>query len=71
MATIEITNVGLTYRVLKNKTGSLKELFRDFIFRKVRVENYQALKDVSFVVEAWNTKENNGTILIDNISFSN
>jgi ABC-type polysaccharide/polyol phosphate transport system ATPase subunit len=52
MATIEITNVGLTYRVLKNKTGSLKELFRDFIFRKVRVENYQALKDVSFTVNS-------------------
>jgi ABC-2 type transport system ATP-binding protein len=52
MATIEITNVGLTYRVLKNKTGSLKELFRDFIFRKVRVQNYVALKDVSFTVDS-------------------
>jgi len=52
MATIEITNVGLTYRVLKNKTGSLKELFRDVLHRKVRVQNYVALKDVSFTVNS-------------------
>jgi ABC-2 type transport system ATP-binding protein len=52
MATIEVTNVGLTYRVLKNKTGSLKELFRDVLHRKVRVQNYIALKDVSFTVES-------------------
>jgi ABC-type polysaccharide/polyol phosphate transport system ATPase subunit len=52
MATIEITNVGFIYRVLKNRSGSLKELFKDFISRKVRVENYQALKDVSFTVNS-------------------
>jgi ABC-type polysaccharide/polyol phosphate transport system ATPase subunit len=52
MATIEITNVGLTYRVLKNNTGSLKELFRDVLQRKVRVQNYVALKDVSFTVNS-------------------
>ena len=52
MPTIEITNVSLTYRVLKNKTGSLKELFRDILRRNVRVQNYEALKDVSFVVES-------------------
>jgi len=52
MATIEITNVGLTYRVLKNKTGSLKELFRDILHRKVRVQNFVALKDVSFTVNS-------------------
>ena len=52
MATIEITNVGLTYRVLKNKTGSLKELFRDLLHRKIRVQNYVALKDVSFTVDS-------------------
>jgi ABC-2 type transport system ATP-binding protein len=52
MATIEITNVGLTYRVLKNKTGSLKELFRDLLHRKVRVLNYVALKNVSFTVNS-------------------
>ena len=52
MATIEITNVSLTYRVLKNKTGSLKELFRDVLHRKVRVQNYVALKGVSFTVDS-------------------
>jgi ABC-type polysaccharide/polyol phosphate transport system ATPase subunit len=31
---------------------SLKELFKDFISRKVRVQNYVALKDVSFTVDS-------------------
>ena len=52
MAVIELTNVGLTYRVLKNKTSSLKELFRDVLHRKVRIQNYVALKDVSFTVDS-------------------
>jgi len=52
MATIEIKNVSFTYRVLKNRSGSLKELFKDFVSRKVRIENYHALKDVSFTVES-------------------
>jgi ABC-2 type transport system ATP-binding protein len=52
MATIEINNISFTYRVLKNRSGTLKELFKDFISRKVRVENYQALKDVSFTVDS-------------------
>ena len=52
MATIEITNVSLTYRVLKNKSSSLKELFRDVIRRKVRIQNYVALKDVTFTVDS-------------------
>ena len=52
MATIEITNVSFTYRVLKNRSMSLKELFKDFISRRVRVQNYVALKDVSFTVDS-------------------
>jgi ABC-type polysaccharide/polyol phosphate transport system ATPase subunit len=52
MSTIEVTNISLTYRVLKNKTGSLKELFRDILHRKVRIQNYVALKDVSFTVDS-------------------
>jgi ABC-2 type transport system ATP-binding protein len=52
MSTIEVTNVSLTYRVLKNNTGSLKELFRDILHRKVRIQNYVALKDVSFTVDS-------------------
>jgi ABC-2 type transport system ATP-binding protein len=51
MAVIEITNVNLTYRVLMNRTGSLKELFRDATKGRNRVIDYIALKDVSFTVE--------------------
>jgi len=34
-----------------NRTGSLKELFRDAIKGRVRINNYVALDDVSFTVE--------------------
>jgi ribosomal protein S4E len=33
MAVIEVKNVNVTYRVLMNRTGSLKELFRDVLKR--------------------------------------
>jgi ABC-2 type transport system ATP-binding protein len=52
MATIEIVNVGFTYRVLKNRSGSVKELFKDIIYRRIRIQNYVALKDVSFTVNS-------------------
>lgn len=42
--------VDFSYRVLTNHQSSLKTLFKDFVDRKVRVENYQALKDLSFSV---------------------
>jgi ABC-type polysaccharide/polyol phosphate transport system ATPase subunit len=51
MAVIEITSVNLTYRVLMNRTGSLKELFRDATKGRNRVIDYVALEDVSFTVE--------------------
>ena len=51
MAVIEVKNVQLTYRVLMNRTGSLKELFRDAIKGRVRINNYVALDDVSFTVD--------------------
>jgi ABC-type polysaccharide/polyol phosphate transport system ATPase subunit len=51
MAIIEVKNVNLTYRVLKNRTGSIKELFRDAIKGRVRILNYVALEDVSFTVD--------------------
>jgi ABC-2 type transport system ATP-binding protein len=50
MAIIEVTNVSFNYRVLKNRSGSVKDLFKDFVSGKIRIENYQALKDVSFTV---------------------
>ena len=52
MALIQVTNVSLTYRVLMNRTGSLKELFRDAIKGRTRVIDYVALNDVSFSVDA-------------------
>jgi ABC-type polysaccharide/polyol phosphate transport system ATPase subunit len=50
MAVIEVNNVNLTYRVLMNRTGSIKELFRDAIKGRTRIIDYVALKDVSFTV---------------------
>ena len=52
MAVIELSNVDLTYRVLMNRTGSIKELFRDAIKGRTRIIDYVALKDVSFNVNA-------------------
>ena len=51
MAAIEVRNVNLTYRVLKNRTGSIKELFRDAVKGRVRIVNYVALHDISFSVD--------------------
>jgi ABC-2 type transport system ATP-binding protein len=51
MAIIEVKNVNLTYRVLKNRTGSIKELFRDAVKGRVRILDYVALEDVSFTVD--------------------
>jgi ABC-type polysaccharide/polyol phosphate transport system ATPase subunit len=51
MPVIEVENLNVTYRVLMNRTGSMKELFRDVLKRKARVIDYVALKDVSFTVD--------------------
>ena len=52
MPVIELKNVNVTYRVLMNKSGSMKELFRDFLKRNARVVDYVALQDISFTVES-------------------
>jgi len=51
MAVIEVKNLNVTYRVLMNRTSSMKELFRDVLKRKARVIDFVALKDVSFTVD--------------------
>jgi ABC-2 type transport system ATP-binding protein len=51
MAVIEVNNLRLTYRVLMNRSGSLKELFRDAIKGRVRINNFVALDDISFTLE--------------------
>jgi ABC-type polysaccharide/polyol phosphate transport system ATPase subunit len=52
---IKAENIDFAYRVLNNHQSSLKTLFRDFLKRKVRIENYQALKSLSFTVEKGET----------------
>jgi len=47
---IDAKNIDFAYRVLTNHQSSLKTLFKDFLHRKVRIENYQALKNISFEV---------------------
>lgn len=47
---IELNSVDLTYRVLVNRTGSLKELIRDTIKGRVRIREFTALQKVSFTV---------------------
>ena len=51
MPIIEVKNLNVTYRVLMNNSGSLKELFRDTFRGKARLVNHVALQDVSFTVE--------------------
>ena len=51
MSVIEVKNVNVTYRLLINKSSSLKELFRDAMKGKNRVINYIAIQDVSFSVD--------------------
>lgn len=51
MAVIELKNVNVTYRVLMNKSSSLKRLFLDAIKGKARIIEYVALQDVSFTVD--------------------
>lgn len=51
MSVIEVRNLNVTYRVLMNKSSSLKELFRDAVKGKARIVNYVALQDISFSVD--------------------
>ena len=48
---IKAQGVDFSYRILTNHQLSLKTLFKDFVKRKVRVENYQALKGLTFSVK--------------------
>jgi ABC-type polysaccharide/polyol phosphate transport system ATPase subunit len=51
MPVIEVNNLNITYRVLMNKSTSLKELFRDAIKGKARIIDYVAIHDISFTVD--------------------
>jgi len=52
---INAEGIDFVYRVLNNHQSSVKTLFRDFLMRKVRIENYQALKSLSFSLEKGET----------------
>ena len=40
-------------------------------FDQLNLTDWKTLRDVSFVIEAWNTRNTDGSVFIDNISFSN
>jgi len=56
MSRIELVNVSVTYRVVKSRSNSLKELAKELLHGKVRIVDHTALKNVSFSV-------NNGEVL--------
>ena len=47
---IEVKDLRLVYRVLMNRSGSLKELFRDAVKGRVRINSFVALDGISFSV---------------------
>jgi len=49
---IELDSVDLTYRVLVNRTGSLKELIRDTLKGRIRIQEFKALQKVTFAVSS-------------------
>ena len=52
MTVIQISDVRLTYRILKNRSGSLKTLVKDFFHTSLRIQNYTALENISFDVKS-------------------
>lgn len=52
MAVIKFENVGFTYRVLLNRSGSIKELFKEAVHGRARMIDYVALSAVSFEINA-------------------
>ncbi|MBF0387478.1 MAG: hypothetical protein HQL20_06440 [Candidatus Omnitrophica bacterium] len=51
----------------------LKTKWQDYsiTFDQLDLTDWKSLKDISFVIEAWNAQKADGTVFIDNISFSN
>ena len=74
-------NPGVLKVVLKNSRDEqasyylqgLRPRWQDYsiAFDEMNLTDLKSLKDISFVVEAWNAKDPSGAVLIDNISFSN
>ena len=51
----------------------IKSKWQDYIvsFDEMNLTDWRSVKDVSFVIEAWNSERSSGAVYIDNISFSN
>ncbi len=55
MNVIEAKNISFAYRVLNKHHSSLKTLFRDFLHGRVAIEDYIAIKDLSFEIKKGET----------------
>jgi ABC-type polysaccharide/polyol phosphate transport system ATPase subunit len=55
MNLIEAKNISFAYRVLNKQHSSLKTLFRDFLHGKVSIEDYVAIKDITFEIKKGET----------------
>ena len=55
MNVIEAKNISFAYRVLNKQHTSLKTLFRDFLHSKVSIEDYVAIKDITFEIKKGET----------------
>jgi ABC-type polysaccharide/polyol phosphate transport system ATPase subunit len=55
MNVIEAKNISFAYRVLNKQHSSLKTLFRDFLHGKVSIENYVAIKNITFEIKKGET----------------
>ena len=55
MNIIEAKNISFAYRVLNKHHASLKTLFRDFLHGKVSIEDYVAIKDITFEIKKGET----------------
>ena len=55
MHVIEAKNISFAYRVLNKHHSSLKSLFRDFLHGRVAIEDYVAIKDLSFEIKKGET----------------
>jgi len=55
MNIIEAKNISFAYRVLNKHHTSLKTLFRDFLHGRVSIEDYVAIKDLSFEIKKGET----------------
>jgi ABC-type polysaccharide/polyol phosphate transport system ATPase subunit len=55
MNIIEAKNISFAYRVLNKHHSSLKTLLRDFLHGRVSIEDYVAIKDLSFEIKKGET----------------